>query len=232
VKKLHSISLILLGSACVQTESPIKLGPTYGLQVGPAAATGCVANTAIAQSGGSLDISANANYLIAYGATSDLQSPQITNNAGGNAGSSTDNDFVFTQALVTYTSTPKLTFAQETIPMAGVVPAQAVQPADYIGMYILGPKAAATLAGATAAGDIEVEVTVVLQGALHSGQAEQSTPFTYPIDVFSSGFGGCPAGVSPILSGPCGNAGGQDGTLVGCCVPSDAGTLPIDCPTM
>lgn len=228
MKRSIMLVLLALSPACIQTESPIKLGPTFALSVG--SSTCSLQNSAVAQTGGILDISATTEYVIAFGLGSDLQQPTLQNANGTEAGSLTDNDFVFDQVQLNYVATPKLSLAQEILPTSGVVPAQAISPTSWIGMNVIGPKAAAALLAATAATNVELVVTATLQGNLRNGTPENSTPFAYPINVFNSGFAGCPAGVRAIPSGPCGIAGGQDGTAIGCCVPNpDGGALPTGC---
>ena len=206
--------LALLSAACapVGSDSPIRL---LGASALSGTASSCAASKDVESIDGSLDISASQQFWMAFNKQSDMQPLTTTVNSEVLAGPDR-NDFIADQMIFTYSSTPALPFEPETQGVYGVI--KAGEQSGTIKLNLLAPNAAQLLQAKLGRGDsVELVATFTLSGALASGQKLKSNTIAFPIQVFNSGFAGCPAGDIPAPTGPCGVPGGQDGSAVGCC---------------
>jgi hypothetical protein len=207
----------MLGIGCVPNDSSIHLLNAFPYQ--SALSNGACQALTVGSAGGSLDLSGNTSYILQWTVESTLEI--ITSNISNEPAfqGPQRNDWISNQVVYSYTTVPALNppLADETYPYSWRIAAGAGA-GGFLGMQMIGPTATAQLLNAVRAGTgVQLVVTFYLRGQLASGQKLDTNKVSYPIYVYNSGFAGCAAGVKRIPSGPCGYAGGQDGTLVGCC---------------
>jgi hypothetical protein len=209
----------LLGIGCVPNDSSIHILNAFPYQ--NALSNGACQALSIGIEGGSLDLSGNTAYILQWTVESTLEI--ITSNISNEPAfqGPQRNDWIANQIVYSYTTVPALNppLADETYPISWRIPAGATaSSSNFIGLNMIGPTAAAQLLNAVRVGtSVQLVVTYYLRGQLASGQKLDTNKVSYPIYVYNTGFPVCAAGVKRIPSGPCGYAGGQDGTLVGCC---------------
>ncbi len=211
------IAAPLLGISCVPNDSSIHILNSFPYQ--SATSNGACQALTVGIAGGSLDLSGNTSYILQWTVESTLQ--QLSNNISGESAfqGPQRNDWISNAVVYSYSTVPALTppLADEIQPYSWRIAAGA-STGSFIGMQMIGPTATNRLIASVGVGTVvQLVVTFYLQGQLASGQKLNTNKVTYPIWIYNSGFPGCAAGVKRIPSGPCGTAGGQDGTLVGCC---------------
>lgn len=212
--KLLPVLLLLGVGACTPNETPVRILDTFGLKGG--GTSGECEKSDLQQGAGSLDISVRGSYLIALRLTSEINDTSNLGGIGNFVGGDDRNSFEIQQAVLTYTSTPRLSFVTETLPVHLLVRQEASD--DTLIAPLIGPKAAEVLSGNVAASDqVELIVSLQLRGVLLSGQALSTNTIKYPITIFNSGTAACAATDRPALNGPCGGPGGQDGVPYLCC---------------
>lgn len=207
----------LFGIGCVSNDSSIHILNAFPYQ--SALSNGSCQAMSIGQPGGTLDISGNTAYILQWTVESTLQ--QISSSISGETPfqGPQRNDWIANQVVYSYTTVPALNppLAGEAVPYSWRIAAGSSS-TSFIGMQMIGPTATNQLVASVRVGNtVQLVVTFYLQGQLASGQKLNTNKVSYPIWIYNSGFPGCAAGVKRIPSGPCGYAGGQDGTLVGCC---------------
>ena len=216
----------LFGIGCVPNDSSIHLLNAFPYQ--SATSNGACQAMTIGTASGTLDISGNTAYILQWTVESTLQ--QISSSISGETpfAGPQRNDWIANQIVYSYTTVPALNppLADETVPFSWRIAAGSAS-GSFIGMQMIGPTATSQLLTSVRVGNVvQLVVTFYLRGQLASGEKLNTNKVSYAIWIYNTGFPGCPAGVKRIPSGPCGYAGGQDGTLVGCC----AGTpLPTGC---
>lgn len=208
----------LLGIGCVPNDSSIHILNSFPYQ--NAASNGACQALTVGIPFGTLDISGNTSYILQWTVESTLQ--QLSTSISGEPPFAVPsrNDFVATEVDYSYTTVPALNpaLADEALPYSWRIPAGATGTSSFIGMQMIGPAATTQLINTVRPGNVvQLNVTFYLRGALASGQKITTNKVSYSIDVYSTGFPGCPVGVRRIPSGPCQTPGGQDGTVVGCC---------------
>jgi hypothetical protein len=203
---------------CITNDSPIRLLGAHPLKVSD---TDCAAEDVQIISG-RLDVSAQPSYLLQFDLESDMQ--RINTNTGGTSiADESRNNFYANEVILSYTSTPALTFEQESVPVHFVV--EPGSPA-IVRMNILTRKAYTVLSQnvLVPSDKLDLRLQLEFRGYLASGQKLRSNSIVYPISVFTSGFTGCPANTLLTRTGPCGSTGGQDGAPVICCPVDPADT--------
>ncbi len=208
----------LWGIGCVPNDSSVHILNAFPYQ--SATSNGACQAMTIGIPGGSLDLSGNTDYILQWTVESTLEiiTTGISNEPPFQGPQR--NDWVANQVVYSYTTVPALTppLADETYPYSWRIAAGAGS-GSFIGMHMIGPTATTQLFNSVRAGSpgVQLVVTLYLRGQLASGQNLNTNKVSYGIYVYNTGFPGCAAGVKRIPSGPCGYAGGQDGSLVGCC---------------
>jgi hypothetical protein len=218
MKTILLVAIAFVGSACI-TDQPLLVTRISSLD--PDRKGLCMASPDLGISHGSLDLAGGGTYLLEFGITNDLD------NQGGEQTLETGvhrNTVNLDTVTYTYTSVPAITFAQESTPIAFILPPTGLQQGkSFIRSSIFNRKALETLLGelpgtnANGVVDVrEVKVKVVFSGSVVSGGRISSVPVSFPVTVYNSGFT-CPTpGDSLGAMGPCGTPGGQDGSRV-CC---------------
>jgi len=178
---------------------------------------------------GSLDLAGNTRYIAAFDWESVLQ-PITTTINGDPLASPARNEWVLDHLVFNYSSTPSLSFQAEQLNGYAVQAPGASGSSNWIGLSLLAPQARQTLIDhVQVGGSYEVLVTFQGFGALNSGPQIPTNKVTYPIVVYRSAFTGCAPPDIQAPTGPCGDPGGQDGTVVGCC--RALSPRPQGCPT-
>ena len=217
------IAAALAVPGCV-TDQPLLVTGIHSLD--PQNKGTCTASN-LQQGGGSLDLAGGGSYLMAIDLQNDLE-PNL-DTKGDMTVLETGlhrNTVLLDTVTYTYTSVPTVTFVQESLPVTFSIPPSAGSPnAFHITRFPLFNRKAleklySVLDGTTNTNGVldvrDVKVKIVFSGSVVSGGRISSTPITYPIAVYNSGFT-CPtAGDTLGLVGPCGNPGGQDGARL-CC---------------
>lgn len=104
------------------------------------------------------------------------------------------NDFEAKSVTLNYKSTPAIDLPSETLPLSAYLPAGGLDTSNYFGIPILTSKTVAELA-AKIPGPTTVVATFTVSGNLVSGDAVTTNPFSFPVQVYNSGFvhGSCSA---------------------------------------
>ena len=212
--KLLPVLLLVSMGSCVPNETPVRILDSYPLE--GAGTPGKCTLADIRQYNGSLDISVRSRYLIAFKLASEIEDSSAFGGTGEFVGNDHRNDFEANTMVMSYTSTPRMTFPTENLPIHIVVH-QSEDDTDML-VDLIGPQAFTVLADNLAVGDsADVVVSFHLRGALLSGQAMSTNTVTFPIRVYNGGTTTCGGGDRPALNGPCGEIGGQDGYPYFCC---------------
>ncbi len=206
---LPALALCASVGCAVPNDSPIRI---LGARPLKPSDTDCAAFEEMILAG-SLDIGAQPAYFVQLDMQSDLQ--QIDTSTGGQKlADGSRNNFYGNEMLVTYSSTPALTFEQESVPIHFVIEPGADA---FVRLNLLSRKALDVLTAGVGTDTIDLRVQLEFRGALASGQKLRSNTIVYPIEIRDSGFAGCAMGTLLKRNGPCGNWGGQDGIPVVCC---------------
>jgi hypothetical protein len=231
--KLLHLAIVLCvtgGLGCtVPNDSSVRFVNAHDFIFGPT--TNCTPQTTGIVSG-SLDIAGTGFYVLAFDWESTFQSISTSVSPDIVAGPQR-NDFVLDHMVFNYTSTPAFPFQAEQEDAYAVLRAGATGTNSWLGMSLISPQARQTLYDHIQPGDFTgVELLVQFQafGQLASGQKVTSNKVTFPIQVYRSRFMACRLATDVRApTGPCGDFGGQDGTIVGCC--KDISPTPQGCPT-
>jgi len=217
--RMHFLSAAaaLLCSSCLQGDSPIRV-----LGANPLDRACTPIDRGILA--GSLDLAGGGDYQVQFTVQNELVGTSTT--SGGQVlASAHRNDWVGSQLVFTYASTPSLSFETELVPVHYVIEAGS---SSLLKFGLIAPKAAQRLADSVPAGNtLDLSASFEIRGKLFSGQQITTTKATFPIFVFNSGFSGCAGDLGPVSrNGPCGTLGGQDGIPLGCCrVSADGGVV-------
>ncbi|HZH04474.1 MAG TPA: hypothetical protein VEY30_11880 [Myxococcaceae bacterium] len=216
MKRILAVVAIAWGvTGCSSPESSVRILNGYALQSGEAAGGACERQE-IAQYRGSLDISANSSYLLAFGTESDFQSVNTTVGTDTIADGSRNN-FIGDQIVFSYMSEPSLPFEEERTNIHFVIEPGANGDDSFVILDLLGPKAAELLRNNVSVGNsAELQISFYVKGKTAAGGDVETNTVAYPITIRNTGFAGCPGG-DFVLNGPCGGFGGQDGIPAGCC---------------
>jgi hypothetical protein len=221
-------SAVLVVSGCVN-DSPLYVTGFFSVDPDRSGSCQLTAGT-VYQYAGSLDLSGSQNYELIATVKSELDSNLDTkaDNVTLVTGMQR-NTVIFDQINFTYTSAPtatipSVTYEAESVPITIIVAPGSTQ---NIRLSLLGPKAFEALSKAVAnAGESSnLRVRLEFAGQILSGGRIKTTPVTYPINVYRSGFV-CGGGTSLCPTGGCGNVGGQDGSPLVCSTPSTDGGMP------
>jgi hypothetical protein len=201
-----ALALVLTG--CSVDETGVRLLNAHGYD-----AT-CEIDAELVQSRGSLDISATTTYNLAFDVESDLTQDETT--VGGTVlQPQNQNNFFVKEGVYSYTSNPDLSFNEERANAHYVASAGATE-GGYITLNLIQPQAREQLLSSLAVGEeLQLLVTVHLEGELGSGKKVKTNEVTFPIQVYNSGFSGCPGSTVAPTGAPCGNVGQDSGA--GCC---------------
>jgi hypothetical protein len=215
--KTFLVTAPLLWIRCVSNDSSIHLLNAFPYQSTVSNGTCTAASVGI--TGGSLDISANTNYLVQFTMESTFQ--QLSTSFSGETPFAVPsrNDWTATAIAYSYTTVPALTppLPAEQLPLYFRLPAGASS-TSFIGLDLITASVAQRMVTSVAVGNaVQLNITIQLLGELASGQKMNTNKVTYPIVIYNTGFTGCAAGDRRVPSGPCATPGGQDGSLVGCC---------------
>jgi hypothetical protein len=196
MNRLLFVSSLVAASACGPAV-PAVITRTEALD------TRCMANSAVAQTSGTLDMAGAGTYLLDLHLESTM-----------NADPTHAHDFVQESLKLSYDmQTPPLKFQDETILLFATMTAG--QPED-LATGILGPVAIQKLRDNFL--DPSLSATLIvhmsLTGHLVGSGHVETDPVDYPITVTNSGAPSCAVGF--VSSGPCGQGGGQDGAPVEC----------------
>lgn len=206
---------------CAPNETPVRLLSTHALESGQD--NGACTLQDIGQYSGSLDIGTRGSYLIGVMASSEISDTSEFGGTTDFVGAVDRNTFIGNEILLSYAA-KGLSIPKETMP-AHLTIRQGSRENEIV-FNLIGPNAATVLFDNVAVGDtpIPVNVSLSVKGALLSGQPLQTNTVVYPIQVYKSGVTICGAMDKPVLNGPCGSAGGQDGAPYLCCSANAAGT--------
>ena len=190
---------------------------------------------AVQQGAGSLDLSGSSDYQLVVALRSELDATLDTKADTVKLVTGMQRNTVIIDTVnFVYTSAPtstvaSVTYEAESVPVAFVLAPGS--PATFR-MGIIGPKAFEALSKAVAnAGETsELRVRIQFAGSILSGGRIASSPISFPITVFRSGFS-CSAGTFLCRTGACGNVGGQDGSPLVCSTASPDGGVSTCAPT-
>lgn len=222
---------VIAGFGCtVPNDSSIRFLNAHEFTTGPAQSGCSPQNIAIYR--GSLDLAGNDRYYVSFDWESALESITTVATPDTIAGPQR-NDFVLDHFIFNYNSTPSYQFQSEQVDAYAILRAGATGPTSWLGVSLITPQAQRVLLQNVQPSDyngLELRVQFQAFGALASGQKISTNKVTYPIAVYRSGFTTCRvAGDIRAPTGPCGDVGGQDGTVVACC--KDITPTLQGCPT-
>lgn len=220
---------VLAPTACtVPNDSSIRLLNAHALTTGVASSGTCAAQT-IGIYRGSLDLAGNTRYILQFEVESTLQSI-VTTVPPDTVANQSRNEFVAKRMVLNYSSIPSLPFQPEQVDMYWVVQPN-TSTGNFLQVSLLAPQARQLLLSSIQAGQsVELLVTMQVFGELASGEKVSTNKVSYPITVYRSGFTACRSSTDVRApTGPCGDVGGQDGTIVGCC--REILPTPTGCPT-
>jgi hypothetical protein len=212
---LLAASLLTLGCGAPGS-SPLKLFSTKALTGGGPT---CNVNNSLNIYRGSLDIAGSTSYIAAVNYSYDFtQGTEYVASNGDVLDTGSSNTLYAKQMTLSYQSEPSLALDNAVEPMySAIAPGSSGDSATFI-VDLLSDQAAQTLMTSVVPGaSVDILVTFDISGTTGGGTNIRSSPVTYPIRVFNSGFSGTCAGSTRSLNGPCGNPGGQDGIAAGCC---------------
>ena len=230
---LTAATAVLVASGCVN-DSPLYV--TGFSPLDPNGTGGCqLSSGMVSQFAGTLDLSGGAPYQLVASMRNEMDSEADTVTDEGVAliKGKQRNSVILDQINFTYTSTatatvPVITFEAETVPITIVIEPNGVQ---NIQLGLLGPKAYEMLGKSikNAGESSDVRVKFNLSGNINSGGQIKSSPISFPIKVYRSGFT-CSTGNFICGTGACGAPGGQDGSKIVCSDSNPDGGVSL-CPS-
>lgn len=218
MKRLWCIAVIAAGmTACVEGNNPVQL-----IDAVPRDPSSCD-RAQFALSRGKLNFNGGGAYKTTFTLFSPLSSSE-TDSTASPAG------FYAEEVILSYeTRNPKITLAEESLPIYFVVPAGANGDDFWIELDLIGSGARKTLATAvpTAPDAMTLLSTVKIKGKLPSGKTVETNEVTYPIEISRQGQA-CASNEVPdffdATEAPCGYPG-QDAYFdkYRCVVPPNGG---------
>ena len=214
MKRLWFIAILAASAtACVEGNNPVQL-----LSARPRDPGTCDRND-IALARGNLNFNAGTGYYITFALFSPLVSEQTETSPAG---------FYAEEIVLSYeTRNPKVTLAEESLPIYFVVPAGADPNESWIELNLIGSEARKKLDTAVPSSPESMTLlsTVKLKGKLPSGKSVETNEVTYPIEL--SRGRGCEAGTVPVAAdpenAPCGYPGQDSFYNTFACVPATGG---------
>ena len=179
---------------------------------------------------GSFDSAFGSSYLQIFGWENNLGRPTLAVGSSVLAGGS-NNDFIAKEAVLSFQA-DGYNLPNETFALSALIAAGSDSTKNSVRVPLITGAIAEKFIGITK--PVILLTTFQLQGTTQGGDKLSTQPFTYPIEVYNSGFSGCPPKYTLVLRGECGQPGKNLGVFptpspataaaLYCAPPPDAGT--------
>lgn len=219
-KLLLLAATALIASGCV-SDSPLFITGVFPMDP---KCSGVPENDKTLLGSGNLDLSGGGSYLLIVKLKNDLDGTLDTKADSMTLVSGKHRNTVNIDSMsITYTTAPaSIVLDPETVPITLVI-----APADFVnvGVNLFGPNASKKIATSLPAnGDrLDLRAKIEFRGNIVSGGRLASTPISFPVSIYRSGFT-CPAGEQFVRTSTCGRIGGQDSARL--CCSGDATCVP------